>query len=66
MPIKWPGSDPEAARRNEMTFSLMIGARLGNLGRFRPQVETRWILQDEWPRDPRHVTLGVGVALWGP
>ena len=59
-------ADPTAERRTEMTFSLMIGARLGTLGRFRPQVETRWILQDEWRRDPRHVSLGVGFALWGP
>jgi hypothetical protein len=60
------GPDPDAERRTEMTFSLTIGARLGILGRFRPQIETRWILQDEWPRDPRHVNLGVGFALWGP
>ncbi|MGE0158052.1 MAG: hypothetical protein AB7T31_01500 [Gemmatimonadales bacterium] len=60
------GSDPTADRRNALTFSVVIGARLGTLGRFRPQLETRWILQDEWPRDPRHVGLGVGVALWGP
>ena len=59
-------ADPAAERRTEMTFSIMIGARLGTLGRFRPQVETRWILQDEWSRDPRHVSLGVGFALWGP
>src|SRR5687768_4445515 len=59
-------SDPTADRRTITTFSLMIGARLGTLGRFRPQVETRWILQDEWPRDPRHVVIGVGFALWGP
>ena len=60
------GPDPTAERRSELTFSLVLGARLGTLGRFRPQVETRWILQDEWPRDPRHVSLGVAVALWGP
>jgi hypothetical protein len=59
-------SDPSASRRSVVTFSVMIGARLGTLGRFRPQVETRWILQDEWPRDPRHVGLGVGFTLWGP
>jgi hypothetical protein len=59
-------ADPTAERRTEMTLSIMIGARLGTLGRFRPQVETRWILQDEWARDPRHVSLGVGFALWGP
>jgi hypothetical protein len=60
------GPDPTAERRTEMTFSLVLGARLGNLGRLRPQVETRWILQDEWPRDPRHVSVGAGFALWGP
>jgi hypothetical protein len=60
------GPDPSAERRTEMTYSLVLGARLGNLGRFRPQVETRWILQDEWPRDPRHVSVGASFALWGP
>jgi hypothetical protein len=58
--------DPSAPRRTVLTFSLVIGARFGTLGRFRPQVETRWILQDEWPRDPRQLEVGVGVALWGP
>ena len=58
------GPDPDAARRTVTTFSLMIGVRLGAVGRFRPQVEGRWILQDEWAGDPRHASVGVGFALW--
>lgn len=57
--------DPDAERRNIVTYSVMLGVRLGTLGRFAPQLEARWILQDEWPRDPRQVSLGVGFALWG-
>jgi hypothetical protein len=58
------GPDPDAPRRTITTFSLMFGARLTTIGRFRPQVETRWIFQDEWAGDPRHVAIGVGFALW--
>jgi hypothetical protein len=57
------GPDPTAERRTVTTFSLMIGARIGT-GRIRGQVETRWILQDEYAGDPRHVAIGVGFALW--
>ena len=60
------GPDPNADRRTVVTFSLVLGARLGTVGRFRPQVETRWILQNEQARDPRQVMFGVGFALWGP
>lgn len=56
--------DPNAPRRYERTFSLVAGVRLGGLGRFRPEVETRWILQDEQVRDPRLVAFGVSMALW--
>jgi hypothetical protein len=59
------GPDPNADRRTVVTFSLVVGARLGTVGRFRPQVETRWILQSEQSRDPRQVLFGVGFALWG-
>jgi hypothetical protein len=58
------GPDPNAPRRTVVTFSLMIGARLATVGRFRPQIETHWILQDEYSRDPRHVSIAVGFALW--
>jgi len=56
--------DPDAPRRNERTLSLMAGVRLGGLGRIRPEVETRWIFQDELVRDPRLVVIGVSLALW--
>ena len=58
------GPDPSAPRRNERTFSLVVGVRLGGLDRFRPELETRWILQDEQARDPRLVAVGVSMALW--
>lgn len=56
--------DPNASRRNERTFSLVAGVRFGDLGRFRPEVESRWIFQDELVRDPRIVSVGASVALW--
>jgi hypothetical protein len=58
--------DPNADRRTERTFSVVAGVRLGGLGFLRPQLETRWILQDEWSRDPRHVAIGLALRLWGP
>ena len=60
------GPDPNADRRTAVTYSILLGARLGPYGHFRPQIATRWILQDEQSRDPRHVVIGVGFALWGP
>jgi hypothetical protein len=58
------GPDPAAPRSTVTTFNLMIGARIGTIGRFRPEALVRWIIQDEYERDPRHVALGVTVALW--
>ncbi len=58
------GPDPAAPRRNEQTFSVVVGVRLGGLGRFRPELETRWILLDAQARDPRLVALGVSMPLW--
>ena len=56
--------DPAAARRDDLTFSLVAGIRLGGLGRFRPELEVRWILDSEYARDPRPVYVGLSVALW--
>ncbi len=56
--------DPAAGRRNDLTFSLVAGVRLGGLGRFRPELEARWILQSEYARAPRPALIGLSVALW--
>ena len=58
------GPDPDAERRSVLTFDIVTGLRLGSGSRIRPLVEIRWILQDEYGRDPRHVELGVGFSLW--
>jgi hypothetical protein len=58
------GPDPNAARRTVTTINLVLGARLPLLGRFRPEVQVRWVLQDEYQRDPRHVLIGAGMTLW--
>ena len=58
------GPDPTADRRNERTFSLVVGIRFGAVGRIRPELETRWILLDGPTRDPSLVNFGVTVALW--
>jgi hypothetical protein len=57
-------ADPNGPRRSERTFSAVAGVRLGGLGRVRPDVEVRWIFQDEQARDPRVVAAGVSLALW--
>jgi hypothetical protein len=57
-------ADPNGPRTTEQTFSVVAGLRLGGLGRVRPEVEVRWILQDEQARDPRVVAAGVSLALW--
>jgi hypothetical protein len=56
--------DPSVGRRNARTLSVVAGVRFGGLGRLRPELEARWIFQDEYTRDPRPVALGVSVALW--
>lgn len=58
------GPDITAERRNERTYSLVLGIRFGALGRIRPELETRWIFLDEQVRDPRLVTFGATLALW--
>jgi len=56
--------DPTVPRRNEGTYSIVAGVRIGNLGRIRPEIESRWIFQDALIRDPRLVAFGVSLALW--
>ena len=56
--------DPSASRRNDLSYSLVVGVRLGGLGRFRPELEARWILQSEYARAPRPALIGLSVALW--
>ena len=55
--------DPAVSRRNDLTFSVVAGARLGG-PRFRPELEIRWILQSEYVRAPRPAMIGLSVALW--
>jgi hypothetical protein len=58
------GADPTVDPENEQTLSIVAGLRFGGLGRLRPEVEARWIFQDEQFRDPRVVLFGASVALW--
>lgn len=57
-------ANPNDPRTTERVFSVVVGARFGGLGRVRPELEVRFILQDEQVRDPRTVMAGVSVPLW--
>jgi hypothetical protein len=57
-------SDPNGPSRTEGTFSVLAGLRLGELGRVRPELETRWILDSDQARDPALVVFGASLALW--
>jgi hypothetical protein len=56
--------DPAAARRSDLTLSIVAGVRLGVRSRFRPELEARWIFNSEYARAPRPAMIGLSVALW--
>jgi hypothetical protein len=57
-------ANPSDPRTTERVYSIVLGARFGGLGRVRPELEIRFILQDEQIRDPRTAMFGASVALW--
>ena len=59
------GTDPGAERSNELGYGAVFGLKTGITGRIGTQIEFRWIFFTDLDYDPRAVTLGVNVPLWG-
>ena len=59
------GLDPAEARTTETGFDFVVGLKSGNSGRLGTQIEFRWIFLPGIDYEPRIVTLGVSLPLWG-
>ncbi len=59
------GLDPTERRTTEAGYDLVVGLKSGNASRIGTQVEFRWIFLPGVNYDPRIVTLGVSLPLWG-
>lgn len=59
------GSDPTASRTTERGYSVVVGLRARGEAPFGVQVEARWTFLDVDVRDPRSISLGIDLPLWG-
>lgn len=59
------GTDPESGRETKTGFGAVIGLKTGGTAGLGTQVEFRWIFLPGVDFDPRAVTLGVNIPLWG-
>ena len=59
------GTELDAERTNELGYGAVIGLKTGISGGIGTQIEFRWIFFPDIDYDPRAVTLGVNVPLWG-
>lgn len=59
------GIDPGEERSNELGYGAVVGLKTGAGGGIGTQVEFRWSFLPGVDYDPRAVTLGVNIPLWG-
>ena len=61
------GSDLTAGRRTVRGYSIVTGLKTGGIAGtpFSPQLEIRWTFLKETALNPRVISLGVNVPLWG-
>ncbi|MDZ7778881.1 MAG: hypothetical protein U5R14_02950 [Gemmatimonadota bacterium] len=59
------GTDPESARETKTGFGAVIGLKTGGPAGLGTQVEFRWVFLPGVEFDPRAVTVGVNIPLWG-
>lgn len=59
------GIDPGEDRSNELGYGAVLGLKTGTGRGIGTQVEFRWSFLPGVDYDPRAVTLGVNIPLWG-
>lgn len=59
------GPDPQGARETDTGFGIVLGAKAGGPSGIGTQLEFRWIFLPDRDYEPRAITVGLNVPLWG-
>jgi hypothetical protein len=58
-------ADAEGTRETSSGLGIVVGAKAGGPGGLGTQIEFRWVFLPDLDYDPRAITLGLNVPLWG-